>query len=105
MLRSIVAGLLLGLGLFMFLSDVIGLYKFRYILNRIHAAALGDTLGIFFIIAAVAVLKWDLMVSLKLLLVLVFMFFTGPTVTHLIAEAEVFYHGCPKGEYSEEDRT
>ena len=46
MIRLIFAGLFLVLGLFMFVSEVLGFYKFTYVMNRMHAAALGDTLGI-----------------------------------------------------------
>ena len=38
-------GLLL-LGLAIFLVQVYGVFKFKYVLNRMHAAAMGDTLGI-----------------------------------------------------------
>ena len=36
--------LLVGLGIF--LLQVFGVFKFKYVLNRMHAAAMGDTLGI-----------------------------------------------------------
>ena len=43
----IVAGMVLvGLGLFVYVVSVFGLFRFQYVLNRMHAAALGDTLGI-----------------------------------------------------------
>ena len=34
-------------GLFVFFSAVLGLFRFDYVLNRMHAAAVGDSLGIF----------------------------------------------------------
>lgn len=34
-------------GLFVFFSAVLGLYRLDYVLNRMHAAAVGDALGIF----------------------------------------------------------
>jgi len=105
MIRLIIGSVLLGLGLFMFLSAVLGLFRFRFVLNRMHAAAMGDTLGIFFVLAGLAVFRWDVLVGLKLLLVIGFMFLSGPTLSHLIAETAVFYHGDSKNEYVEEDRT
>ena len=42
------AFLLTGLGIFVI--EMVGVFRFRYILNRMHAAAMGDTLGILFVI-------------------------------------------------------
>ena len=36
--------MLMGLGIFAI--EMIGVFRFRYVLNRMHAAAMGDTLGI-----------------------------------------------------------
>ena len=46
MIRLVLAGLFLALSLFVFLSEVVGFYKFNYVMNRMHAAACGDTVGI-----------------------------------------------------------
>ena len=40
----------------------------------------------------------------KLILVIVFMFLTGPVLTHLIAAEEVASHQPTEDEYREEDR-
>ena len=34
------------MGLLVFVVQLIGVYKFKYILNRMHAAGMGDTMGI-----------------------------------------------------------
>ena len=47
MLRFGICALLMALGLFFEISAVIGVFRFRCALNRMHAAALGDTMGIF----------------------------------------------------------
>ena len=39
-------------GLFVFFSAVLGLFRFDYVLNRMHAAAVGDSLGIFCVLIA-----------------------------------------------------
>jgi multicomponent Na+:H+ antiporter subunit G len=36
--------LLVGMGIFVL--QLFGVFKFKYVLNRMHAAAMGDTLGI-----------------------------------------------------------
>ena len=43
-LRFVLCALLLGLGLIFEICAVIGVFRFHYVLNRMHAAALGDTM-------------------------------------------------------------
>ena len=104
MIRVILAGLFLAFGVFMFFSEIVGFYKFTYVMNRMHAAAMGDTLGIGSILIAVGILTAELVPVLKLVLILVFMFLTGPVVTHLIAGAEVKNKKNAGHEYREVDR-
>ena len=104
MIRVILAVPFLALGVFIFFSEVLGFYKFTYVMNRMHAAAMGDTLGIGSILIAAAILTGALVPILKLVLILVFMFLTGPVVTHLIAGAEVDAHRNAGHEYREVDR-
>ena len=105
MIRLWIAILFLALAVFIFFSEVLGFYKFKYVMNRMHAAAMGDTLGIGSAVIAVAVLTGELTATLKLVLIIVFMFLTGPVVTHLLAGAEVASHRNAGKEYREEDRT
>lgn len=104
MIRLILAALFLALGLFLFFSEVVGFYRFRYVMNRMHASAIGDTLGIASIVIAAAILTGGLVPVCKLLLVVVFQFLTGPVLTHLIAAEEVASHRPTEDEYREEDR-
>ena len=84
------AGLALFLfGLFVFFSAVLGLFRFDYVLNRMHAAAVGDSLGIFCVLIGLMLLHgWSLSAA-KTLLVFVFLWLTSPVASHLIAEMEV----------------
>ena len=61
-------------GLFALLTALLGLFRFDYALNRLHAAAIADTL-------ALAVL-W------KLVLVLVIQWYTSPLSSHMLAQFE-----------------
>ena len=105
MIRLVIAAVFLAAAVFIFFSEVIGFYKFRYVMDRMHAAGLGDTLGILSVIIAVAVLIGSVNAILKLILIFVFMCLTGPVTTHLMAQAEVQSHRCRGKEYKEEDRT
>ena len=104
MIRLILAGLFLALAVFIFFSEVLGFYKFRYVMSRMHAAAMGDTLGIGSVLIAVAILTGEPVPILKLALILVFQFLTGPVVTHLIAGAELNSHRGAGRDYREVDR-
>ena len=77
-------------GLFVFFTAVLGLYRLDYVLNRMHAAAVGDALGIFCILVGLILLHgWSLSAA-KTLLVFLFLWLTSPVASHLIAEMEVF---------------
>ncbi len=104
MIRLCLALPFLVLGLFAFLSAVVGFYRFGYVMNRMHAAAVGDTLGIGSIVIAAAILTGSSGATLKLLLILGFLFLTGPALTHLLAGAELASHDGRGREYREEDR-
>ncbi len=104
MIRIVIASLFLALGLFVFLSEVIGFFRFKYIMMRIHAAGIGDTLGIASIAIGAAILWANPNAILKLLLIVGFMFLTGPVLTHLLANIEVRSHKNAGHEYEEEDR-
>ncbi len=84
----ITAGLLLS-GLVIMVTAVIGVYKFDYVLNRMHAAAMGDTLGLLFCLLGLVVSAPDLFTALKLLLIISFLWVASPVNSHLIARLEV----------------
>jgi multicomponent Na+:H+ antiporter subunit G len=71
-------------GLMMEIAAVAGVNRFRYALNRMHAAGLGDTLGILLLLLGLSVKSPDLWLSLKLLIIIVFFWLSGPVSTHLM---------------------
>ena len=88
-LRFILCALLISIGLVFEICAVIGVFRFHYVLNRMHAAALGDTMGIMMIMAGLAVASGVNLLSLKLLLI-VFLFWTAsPVASHLIGRLEL----------------
>jgi len=88
-LRFLVGGGLLLCGLVIFIIEIIGVFRFQYVLNRMHAAAMGDTLGIGFALLGLMVISGFNFTSLKLFLVIVFLWFSSPVSSHLIARLEV----------------
>lgn len=81
-------GLLLA-GLGIFLLQIFGVFKFKYVLNRMHAAAIGDTLGIGISLTGLILLSGFNFTSLKMALVIVFLWLASPVSSHLISRLEV----------------
>ncbi|QNM05483.1 cation:proton antiporter [Qiania dongpingensis] len=84
-----ISAALLLFGIMMFLAASIGVNRFRRALNRMHAAALGDTLGILFVILGLIIWKGIGFDSLKLLLVVLFFWLASPVAGHMISRLEV----------------
>ena len=82
------AGMLL-VGLLIFLLQIFGVFKFKYVLNRMHAAAMGDTLGIGISLTGLMVLSGLNVTSVKMALIIVFLWLASPVSSHLISRLEV----------------
>ena len=88
-IRFFIGAFLLLFGLGIFAIEMIGVFRFKYVLNRMHAAAMGDTLGIGFSLLGLILMSGWNFTSLKLLFVIVFLWFSSPASSHLIARLEV----------------
>ena len=89
MTRVIIAGVLMLAGLFVLGIATIGIFRFSTMLNRIHVAAKCDTLGALLVLSGLIVLSGFTVYSLKLGLVIVFLWLCNPAASHLVARAEV----------------
>ena len=87
--RFIIAALLLFGGLLTLFATVVGIFRFHYVLNRIHVAAKCDTFGVFLTFSSLMVMFGWNAASLKLLLIIVFLWVANPVSGHLIAHLEV----------------
>jgi len=87
-LRFVLTALLLTLGLLALAVAVVGQYRFRYVLNRMHAASMGDSLGLLLIVTGLCISSNDGWMILKMVLIVLFFWITSPTGTHLIARLE-----------------
>ena len=87
--RFILAALLMVAGLVVLFGATLGLFRFNYVLNRVHAAAACDTFGFLLTFSSlVLAFGWDAS-SLKLLLIIIFLWLSSPVSTHLVAHLEV----------------
>lgn len=88
-IRFFLGALFILCGVIIFLIEMVGVFRFKYVLNRMHAAALGDTLGIGCSMLGLMIMNGWNMTSLKMLFVVAFLWFSSPTASHLLARLEV----------------
>lgn len=100
-IRFLAGAALLLIGLLIFLIQMVGVFRFKYVLNRMHAAAMGDTLGIGCCLLGLIVMSGINFTSLKLLFVIIFLWFSSPVSSHLIARLEVTTDEEPEKHYKQ----
>ena len=80
-------------GMLFFFATTVGLLRFPDFYSRMHAAGKGDTLSSLLILLALALYNFhefnlaNLLVAVKILLIVVFIFMASPTATHAIMDA------------------
>ncbi|MBQ9612812.1 MAG: monovalent cation/H(+) antiporter subunit G [Lachnospiraceae bacterium] len=89
-IRFGITAILLCIALISFASAVLGAYRFGFVMNRMHAAGIGDTLGLFCVVAATVISSDAILDALKLVLLVFFMWFTSPVSTHFLGQAEYY---------------
>jgi len=65
----------------------LGLLRFPDVYARMHASGITDTLGTMLIVAGLALQAGWTQVTIKLVLILIFLLFTSPTSTYALANA------------------
>lgn len=88
-IRFGIGSVFLAAGLVTFALELFAVYRFRYVLNRMQVAAMGDTLGIGISLVGLMILSGLNFTTLKLALVVAFLWFSSPVSSHLIARLEV----------------
>jgi multicomponent Na+:H+ antiporter subunit G len=84
---------LLIAGLFLFFATTVGLLRFPDFYSRMHAAGKGDTLSSLLMLFGLTLYEFHelnlatVLVGLKILLIMVFIFMASPTATHAITDA------------------
>jgi len=89
MLRFILGVAFIFMGLLVFVIQLVGVYKFKYILNRMHAAGMGDTMGLSLCLLGTMFLYGWSFTTLKVALIAAFLWLASPVSSHLIARLEV----------------
>ena len=102
-LQDILAWILLAGGALFTLVGSLGIVRLPDFYSRLHAAGIVDTLGAGLLLLGMIVQAGFTLVSVKLLLIGVFLFFTSPTATHAIANAAYVAGLRPEGTSADED--
>jgi len=89
LLRFILGVAFIFMGLLVFVIQLVGVYKFKYILNRMHAAGMGDTMGLSLCLVGTMFLFGWSFTTLKVALIAAFLWLASPVSSHLIARLEV----------------
>lgn len=92
---DIIVTLFLFAGLFFFTGAAVGILRFPDFYSRLHPAGKLDTLGSLLAMIGLALFNLHhfslgaLLTSLKIILIVVFVFLASPTATHAIVDAGV----------------
>jgi multicomponent Na+:H+ antiporter subunit G len=82
----VLSGLSIAIGVIALVIGSLGLIKLPDVYCRIHAVGMIDTAGASFIILGMIIQQGFSLVSFKLALIGVFLFFTSPIATHAVAQ-------------------
>ncbi len=88
-LRFALCALLAVCGVFVIATSVFGVFRFRFVLNRMHCAAIIDTLGTLFLLASLMLAAHAPVYVWKLLCILVFLWIGSPITSHLVSRMEL----------------
>ena len=97
-IRFGLTAVLMIIGLFLMITGVLAQFRFKYVLNRMHAASMGDSLGLPLVFIGLCISAPDWVTIAKLVLVFLFIWITSPTGGHLIARLELTSNEHPENE-------
>lgn len=87
-IRLIIGCLFILIGMVIFFTELFGVFHFKYVLNRMHAAAMGDTLGISACLIGLMIFSGLNFTTMKMFLVIVFLWFASPVSSHVLSRLE-----------------
>ena len=86
-IRVIISGILLFSGCFLIMVAAIGVVRFPDFYSRIHPAGKTDSMGQLLALLGLIVYEGFSFVSVKLALIIVFIYIANPTATYALAKA------------------
>ena len=88
---TLISSKFIMIGSLSFIVGLFGVYRMPDFYTRLHAASIIDTLGTMLILFGLIIHHGLTLISLKLLLILIFILITTPTAAHALAKSAL--HG------------
>ena len=87
MLVDVLSWILIVSGSFFAVVGAAGLVRFPDFWSRLHAVSVSDSAGVILLLAGMALQSGWTLIAVKLVIIGIFLFITGPTSTHAAASA------------------
>lgn len=84
-IQFILAAIFISIGVVMEIIAVFGIFKFNYVLPRLHSAAIGDTGALGCIMVGLMIASGFNLYTLKLLFVWIFLWLGSAVASHVLA--------------------
>ena len=97
-IRFGLTAVLVAAGLFLMITAVVAQYRFKYVINRMHAASMSDSLGLTLMYAGLCISAPDGWTVVKFIMIIGFLWITSPTAGHLIARLELTSNEHPESQ-------
>lgn len=95
MVSDVLSSLLLTTGSLLVVITGVALLRLPDYFSRVHGASIGDTAGAAFILLGLALQAGFTLISLKLVLIVVFLVLTGPVAAYSLAKSAITYGVTP----------
>ena len=93
---DIISWALILSGGFFTIVGALGIWRFPDFWARLHAASVADSGGMILLIAGMCMQAGFTLITVKLIIIGIFLFITGPTATHAVANAALVSGRRPK---------
>lgn len=89
-LRLVIGTLFFVSGMIVFIIEILGITHMKYVLNRLHAAAMGDTLGLFLTMTGLCFYSGFNITSVKIVLTVILFWIASPVASHMTSLLESY---------------
>lgn len=88
-IRFVIAALLAGFGIFVIATSVLGVFRFKFAIDRMQCASIIDTFGLLLVAAALCAASGELAFIWKMLVIVAVLWLAAPLSSHLLASLEL----------------
>ena len=88
-IRFVLVALFFAAGIIVLFISIFGTFRFKYSLNRMHSAAMCDTLILMLFITGLIIASGINLISLKFLFIVIIQWCTSPVVSHIFVKTKL----------------